>query len=472
MSELPVPRNRSTVLARVWRSVRRAAKPVASRLAAVPARRDAFPGLMIGVMLVASVAHGLVPAFPREVAVLAAWVAGWAVWGRLPGRVRLQVGLMLGIGIACAAVAAARGVAVEWGDIAGRSLPILTLLAGVAFLRLAYATDATRRATAASAAPRGLGAYLRTMAGVHLFGAVINISALVVFADRLARRAPLARREVAMLGRSYSMVAYYSPFIGGVALALGLIPGVRFSELVLVGVVLAGFGLLVVALVGRLEEGGEGIAGFEGYPLRLESLWLPFALVGAVATVHWLWPSLTVLLAVALLAPLLAAAVLVARTGVAGATRMVTRFALTGLPGMSGELTLFLAAGVLGGGLASLIAAYPALAPAFALTAATGTLALAGIVLCAMAGVHPLVSVTALIAVTLPASPDPTLLATVCVTGWGIGSAAGPYSGVNLILAARCGISSWAFTRWNAPYCAVMVLAAGAVFAGYAAIAG
>ena len=445
------------------------AKPGAPGSAAAPTRRDALPGLMIATMLAASIAHGIAPAFPREVGALAAWIAGCAVWTRLPRRAQIQVGLMIGIGLACIAAAAERGVEVDWGDVTGRSLPILTLLAGVAFLRLVYVADAARARGAGAAAPRGFGAYLRTMAGVHLFGAVINISALVVFADRLARSGPLGRREVAMLARSYSMVAYYSPFIGGVALALGLVPGVRFPELVLTGVALAGVGFLVVAVLGRIEE-GEAISGFEGYPFRLESLWLPFVLVGSVAAAHWRWPSLSVLLLVALLAPMLAAAVLAARTGALGAMRTVARFALADLPGMSGELTLFLAAGVLGGGLTALVAAYPSMVPAFALDPATGTVALAGIVLCAMAGVHPLVSVTALVAVTLPASPDPTLLAVVCVTGWGIGSAAGPYSGINLVLAARCGASSWLFARWNVVYCAIMVLAAGAVFAGHGAL--
>ena len=443
------------------------ANPGSSGLAAPPARRDAFPGLMISVMLAASVVHGLAPGFPREVAVLAAWIAGCAVWSRLPRRAQLQVGLMLGIGLSCIAVAAARGVDVEWGDVTGRSLPILTLIAGVAFLRLVYVVDAARKA--GPAAPRGLGAYLRTMAGVHLFGAVINLSALVVFAERLARTAPLTRREVALLGRSYSMVAYYSPFIGGVALALGLVPGVRFSELVVAGVALSGIGFLAIVVIGRLEE-GEAISKFQGYPFRVESLWLPFALVCSVAALHWTWPSMSVLLLVALLAPVLATAVLTARSGVAGAVRTVARFALTDLPGMSGELTLFLAAGVLGGGLTALVSAYPSMIPAFALTPGTGTVALAAIVVAAMAGVHPLVSVTTLVAVALPGSPDPTLLAAVCVTGWGIGSVAGPYSGINLVLAARCGISSWVFPRWNAIFCAIMILAAGAVFAGHAAL--
>lgn len=444
------------------------ARPDASGLAAVTARRDAFPGLMISVMLMASVVHGLAPAFPREVAVLAAWTAGIAVWRRLPRRARIQVGAMLGIGLACIAVASARGIDVAWGDAAGRSLPILTLLAGVAFLRLIHFADAVRRAD--SAPPRGFGAYLRTMAGVHLFGAVINISALVVFTERLARSTRLTRREGAVLGRSYSMVAYYSPFIGGVALALGLVPGVQFPNLMLAGMALAGVGFLVVAALGRLEE-GAAIAEFQGYPLRLESLWLPFVLVCSVAAAHWTWPSLSVLLLLALLAPLLAAGVLATRTGPVGAMRTVKRFALNELPGMSGELTLFLAAGVLGGGLSSLVSAYPSMVPAFALTASTATMAVAGIVVTAMAGVHPLVSVTTLIAVSLPTSPDPTLLAAACVTGWGIGSAASPYSGINLVLAARCGVSSWMFMRWNAIYCAIMVLAAGAVFAVHAALA-
>ena len=443
------------------------AEPRSSGLGAALVRRDAFPGLMIGVMLVASIAHGLAPVVPREIGVLAAWVAGCAVWGRLPRRARIQVGAMLGFGLACIAAVAARGAAVEWGDVAGRSLPILTLLAGTAFLRLVYRAGVG--GGNGSAAPRGAGAYLRTMAGVHLFGAVINISALVVFADRIARSSPLTRREVVMLGRSYSMVAYYSPFIGGVALALGLVPGVRFPVLVLAGIALACVGFLAIALLGRFEE-GEAIARFQGYPFRADGLWLPVTLLGSVAAVHWTWPSLSVLLVVALLAPLHAAAALLAQSGAAGAFRTVARFTVTELPGMSGELTLFLAAGVLGGGLTALVSAYPSLMPAFTLTPATATAALAGIVVLAAAGVHPLVSVTTLVAVSLPASPDPTLLAAVCVIGWGVGSVAGPYSGINLVLAARCGVSSWVFPRWNAAFCTIMVLAAGLVFAGYAAL--
>ena len=419
-------------------------------------------------MLVFSAGHGLAPELvPLEAGVLAAWLAGAAVWGRLPGRVRGQAAVMLGAGLACLAAVAAGGGEAGWGEAAGRSVPILALLAGVAFLRLAYRSGAAAGAAGAPA-PRGFGAYLRTMLGVHLFGAVINVSSLVVFADRLARSAPLARREIAMLGRSYSMAGFYSPFIGGVALALSLVPGVRFPAFALAGITLACIGFLVTAILGRLEEGGR-LAEFRGYPFRPESLWLPLALAGAAAAVHWTWPALSVLVVISVLAPAIALAALTGRIGASRASWTTARFVAFELPGMGGEVVLFLAAGVLGGGLTALVSAYPAAAPDFALTPAAASAALAGIAALALAGVHPLAPITALVAVVLPASPDPTLLAAVCVMGWGIGSAVSPYSGVNLVLAARGGVSSWVFPRWNVFYCALMVLAGGLVLAGLAA---
>lgn len=416
-------------------------------------------------MLAGSAGHALAPELvPREAGVLAAWLAGAAAWGRLPRRVRGQASVMLGAGLACLAAVAAGGGEAGWGEAAARSLPILTLLAGVAFLRLAYRSGAA----AGAPAPRGFGAYLRTMLGVHLLGAVINVSSLVVFSDRLARSAPLARREAAMLGRSYSTAGFYSPFIGGVALALGLAPGVHLPAFALAGIALACIGFLVTAILGRLEEGG-GLAGFRGYPFRPESLWLPLVLAGAVAAVHWTWPALPAPIVISLLAPAVAVAALAGRTGASSASWTTVRFVAFELPGMGGEVVLFLAAGVLGAGLTALVSAYPAAAPDFAFTPAAASAALAGIAVLALAGVHPLAPITALAAVALPASPDPTLLAAVCAMGWGIGSAVSPYSGVNLILAARGGVSSWVFPRWNVFYCALMVVAGGLALAGLAA---
>ena len=73
--------------------------------------------------------------------------------------------------------------------------------------------------------PRGAGTYLRSMLGVHAFGAVINISAVIIMADRLTRTAPLTLPQAQLLSRSFTAVAFYSPFIGGVAVGFGHTPG-------------------------------------------------------------------------------------------------------------------------------------------------------------------------------------------------------------------------------------------------------
>ncbi|MBF2760774.1 MAG: hypothetical protein ISN28_11000 [Ectothiorhodospiraceae bacterium AqS1] len=426
----------------------------------------AFPGPMLIVMLLFIIAHGFFPAFPSEAGALAAWLAGVMVWHRLPPRVRMQVGGMIVIGLVCLGIAGLQGVRIDPMDAAGRSLPILAMLTGVAFLRLAY------RAPGATFSPggHGWGAYLRTMFGLHLFGAIINISALAVFADRLSRTAPLTRRDIRLLGRSFTTVAFYSPFIAGVALALGMIPGVDFPLFAAFGMALAGIGLAVNVLLAWMEEGPLTLARHRGYPMRLQSLWLPAALAAAVMIVHRLWPSLSILLLISLLSPLLVLAALAYQAGISSAARSAAQFTVGELPGMSGELSIFLAAGVLGAGFSALSAAWPEALPALPLNPITGAAMVAILALASMAGVHPLVSVTALVTTLLPSISDPTFLAMVCVVGWGLGSAVGPYSGVSLILAARGDISNWRIPKWNALWCILMVLAAAGVFSIYDAL--
>jgi drug/metabolite transporter (DMT)-like permease len=63
------------------------------------------------------------------------------------------------------------------------------------------------------------------MLGVHAFGAIINISAVIIMADRLTRATPLTMSQAQLLSRAFTAVAFFSPFIGGVALALAYTPG-------------------------------------------------------------------------------------------------------------------------------------------------------------------------------------------------------------------------------------------------------
>ena len=101
--------------------------------------------------------------------------------------------------IQCVIFAAVGFCALGWAYLIGyRNLPLLqlitqnhlliSLLSAVSFLRLITDTGQEKHE---SAAP-GLKAFFKTLAGLHLFAAMINLSALMIFGDRLARNGRLS----------------------------------------------------------------------------------------------------------------------------------------------------------------------------------------------------------------------------------------------------------------------------------------
>ena len=128
------------------------------------------------------------------------------------------------------------------------------------------------------------------MLGVHLFGAVINISALVIMADRLSRERALSQTQALLLSRTFTLAVFYSPFIGGMGLALAYTPGSRLPVIMLFGAPLAMVGLLLVLSMASLGS-SKVLAEFRGYPVHIESLWLAALLAGTVLGLHGLFPS-------------------------------------------------------------------------------------------------------------------------------------------------------------------------------------
>ena len=73
-----------------------------------------------------------------------------------------------------------QGVAIDPFRVLAQNQLIISMMAAVTLLRLLNTPfDETGKDL-----PTGKSAYLKSMLGVHLFGAVINISALVIMADR------------------------------------------------------------------------------------------------------------------------------------------------------------------------------------------------------------------------------------------------------------------------------------------------
>ena len=86
---------------------------------------------------------------------------------------------------------------------------MLTLLIGVGFLRLI----ATPKQEKIKNLPSGKQSFFKTYLGVHLFGSVINLSSLVLVADKLYKKAPLTNTQIIVLSRAFSSDAYWSHFL-------------------------------------------------------------------------------------------------------------------------------------------------------------------------------------------------------------------------------------------------------------------
>ena len=416
-------------------------------------RREALvlAGWLLLGMLGASIAHDLWPSVPEWLAGSGGWLAACLLWSRLPTMQQVQVGVLGGFGLLGVMIGVFHGAAVPVEQLLTRNQLIIVLIAAISFLRMVELAIGTPGGDI----PTGRPAFRQTMFGLILFGAVINISALIIIGDRLAERTRLNRREITLLGRTFSLVVLFSPFIGGMALALNYAEGAQLSKIVLAGLPLLICGAVYVYYEAiRLDP--QQLSDFQGYPIRYESLIGPVLLAVSVFIVHQALPEVSVLTVISLTAPLLTIGLLIARRGVADTVLAVLGHVRQWLPRMSSELTLFLSAGVLAVGLSTAVAGFGGWVPFAHFDAQAASIALGVTVTVAILGVHPVVTLTTIAALVAPLDPDPNLVALTFVMGWSIGCAVSPFSGTSVTLHARYGVKNWDITKWNIAYTSFM----------------
>jgi len=427
-----------------------------------PARpRSAPPGRVrvAGWLLVAVIGSSLAveawSSLPGWLPGLLAWSAALPLWVRLGRRQRLMVGAMLALGAIGIVAGAWLGEPARLSMALTLNTPIIAMLAGVAFLQLVSLRESAP--TEAEPPRRGRLALAQTILGVHLFGAVINLTAALIAGDRLRRGGVLPQQQAMAVGTAFSVSAFWSPFLGAMAVSLTVAKGASLVTLVAMGLPLAMVGLLLLWV--HLSRARFGYArDFEGYPLDLRALWVPGALALGVFIVHEWRPDWSVLPVIASLALLITAAGLVAREGPARARGRLAGFIPDRLPGMAGELWVFLAAAVLAAGLSAVLAALEIGAPFDRFSGLEASLVLLLCTVIAWMGLHTVVTIP-LVAVWLaPLSPDPDLLACAFLCAWAIGLPACATSGTVLTMQARYGIPAATYIRWNLPYLAAMLV--------------
>lgn len=419
-------------------------------------------GIVLAFMTGFSVLNGLHPFVPAWPAGLLAWLAGVVLLREVKGLQRSQVLAMFAVGVACMGWAASQGVSPRVLQALTANQALLSMLAAVSFLRLiSVLREDTREVL-----PTGRTALWRTLFGLHFLGAVINMSALMIVGERLMSRKPLSRLQAIVLSRGFSTAAFWSPFFAAMAVALTYAPGAELLRLSAVGFPLAMLALLMTAIH---LAGDRDALWFRGYPMHYDALWLPFALALAVLTIRQAAPHLPILTVVSLLSVSLTIVVLAIRCGDEG-FRAARQHVLEGLPRMSGELTLFLAAGTMAAGIAAVldgIGWHPQVEDFGPGHASMLLVALIGF---AVLGIHPVVGISTVGAILAASASDPSLLGMAFLLGWGLGVSLSPFSGVHLAIQGRFGVRGHAYLRWNLVYVLSMFAASVAVFHLYWAL--
>ncbi len=373
-----------------------------------------------------SVAHVV----PVVIPTVFAWCANVAVWSSLPSTAKRQVSLLLGIGVVALAYAATQGVWMPWQSILAVNLPMLAMFVAVSFLDLTTSADTTRPL------PKGLPAIINTALGVQILGAVINLSVVMVFADRLKGFGKLTDSQQLLLTRCFAGAAWWSPFFVATGVALTYAPGMKWQDTLIPGIFMALAGIAYTCVDAYKRSKGD----FSGYPIRRESLFIPLFLAIAVLVCHYFWPSVNILVLICLLSPIAGVLLMRARPR----TQTLYLFVDQKLPRIGSQFALFLAAGIFSNGIGAIIRCFPDLfnLQNFTFSPMLFSVALAAIVLAGIVGIHPIVSIAVASPLLWPLQPDPTQLGFLYLSSWALSAGTSPLTGIGLLVTSRYQISS------------------------------
>lgn len=385
-------------------------------------------------------------------AIVSGWLAAALVVTYVGSVQRWLVGAMMLTGIVALAIVHQRGANAPWLTAVSQSLPLLTMIMSVGFLK----RIALRTISADAALPTGFKAYRDTAFTLAVFGGFINISAAIITSDRLSQREPLSLQSASLITRSFSGCVNWSPFFAGLAVVISYAPAFSIQTVIVQGVPLALIGLALVIFIGWWQR--AELTEFRGFPAQWSSLWIPSVLALVVMTFRYAFESIGLLPIIAVSALSVVVVFLFLAEGLKGVSAKLHSHITEDLPLGFNELILLLGVGVMATGLVAWVELGDINWQPPAFNGTTAIAVVAFMVVVAMSGIHPVVSVALAASFLIPVKPNPELLATTLLFGWNIGTLACPLSGLHLVMQGRYGVPSWrsAMNQW--PFVAVLFL--------------
>lgn len=415
-------------------------------------RADPLTGYSLFIMLLLALLASFGWSLLASVAGCFAWFAAMRMFPSLQPLQRTQVLVMLAVG----AIGLAFGYSKEADSLwllkaLEGNQSLISMLLSVSFLRLIAITDLAAK----EKLPIGRSALWKTLLGVHAFGAVINFSAMIIMADRLALKKGLTPLQALVITRGFTLAAHWSPFFASMGVVLINAPGASLWKIMPLGLLLAAIGLLIAGslLIANRPEAEQT----DAYPMHWQALILPLVLAASVLSIHLIKEDIPVLTLVSLLSLIFTLVLLLWRYRYKAWQYLRQHIEIT-LPTMSGETLLFISAGVLAAGLGSALQAAEFSLQLDYFGPWQAWLLLLALVAISGLGVHPVISISTAGGLFSPWVTDPNLLALVFLMAWALGVSLSPMSGTHLAMQGRYGLSSYAFTRWNLGYVCLLLV--------------
>ena len=328
---------------------------------------------------------------------------------------------------------------------------LLTLLIAVGFLRLI----ATPKKDKLSSLPKGKQSFIKTYLGVHLFGSVINLSSLILVADKMYKKAPLTNSQIILLTRAFSSDAYWSPFFVAFAAAITYAPNLNASIILLNGITLA-FLAFLITYYEVIKNKEFNIDEFRGYPLSFDSLYLPFILAVLVLLTNYIYPETKVIVLISLYSMLMSLFILPLKKGFNQAISKFKLHIIDELPKMRVEMALFLVAGMFGMAVSSILIGLNLKLPFEIFDWQIASILLLIFITLAFIGIHPIITI-AIIGDFL-GGVNHTLLALTFLMAWSTTVSTSPFSGLNLTIVARYNFDAKVIFKLNIFYAFKMYL--------------
>ncbi len=418
-----------------------------------PLRHSLAGGLILaGLVLQIMRLAGLPVALPAVS--VAFWLAVGLLWPDLKRGNRRQATILAGLGVTLLLAAALfHDAEIAWVHLLDGNSYVVAMLVGVSFIGLIGTRQG--HAPPPGSALTGRRGTVSTWLGVHMLGAILNLSTVFMVGDRLRRHGELSLPQLLTLNRGLSSAALWSPFFASMGVVMTLVPQMNYATILAFGLPLglAAGTLSLLDLSRRFD-----LDTVAGYSLSPRSLLMPVAMASLVMLFHYgLTPWLSIVSIITFLLPGVALASNLPR-GPRWTLQRVRGHTLERLPAMRGEISLFLCAGLLTQGLSAFITAATGsdwqLFEHFAAPQAVASFL--AIVASAVAGLHPIIGVSVLASMLELSGDRQTLFAFIALAAWAVGTSVGPLSGINLSLQGRYGISGTRMMRHNLGYAAAL----------------